>query len=278
MANSDSNNQDVPSRGRASGTRWDPSQYARFGDHRLRPALELLGRIPHEAPSLVYDLGCGPGNVTRIISERWPNARVIGVDNSPQMLEKAASEPSRVEWVEADVLTWEPQSAPDVIYSNATLQWIEGHEALFPRLLGSLAPGGCFAAQMPLSRDAASHKLMVAVLRELAAQDNKAAEGLIGTMARKWVLDADEYYDLLIEQTTSLDIWHTEYLQVLSGEDAVLEWVKATGLRPVLNGLDDTDRAAYLERYTAELRSAYPRRADGHTLYPFRRQFIVATT
>jgi len=265
------------SRAATGGTRWDPGQYAKFGDHRLRPALELLGRIPIDEPKLVFDLGCGPGNVTRIIAERWPNARVIGVDNSPQMLAKAAAEPSRVEWVEADVHQWEPESAPDVIYSNATLQWVDGHEALFPRLFGQLAPGGCFAAQMPLSRGAISHRLMVEVLRDGGHRGGPLGpQSLVGTMSRKWVLDAGEYYDLLAAQSSALDIWHTEYLQVLDGRDAVLEWVKATGLRPVLNGLDDTERERYLEQYRERLRAAYPQRADQHTLYPFRRLFIVA--
>lgn len=265
------------SRRTASGTRWDPSQYAKFGDHRLRPALELLSRIPAEEPRLVYDLGCGPGNVTRIIAERWPNARVVGVDNSPQMLAKAAAEPSRVEWVEADVHQWEPEQAPDIIYSNATLQWVDGHETLFPRLFGHLGPGGCFAAQMPLSRDAVSHRLMVEVLRDGGAGGGPLGPpALVGTMSRKWVLDADQYYDLLCTQSSTVDIWHTEYLQILKGEDPVLEWVKATGLRPVVNGLDQPKRERYLEQYGERLRAAYPQRADHHTLYPFRRLFIVA--
>jgi trans-aconitate 2-methyltransferase len=264
-------------RSSVSGTHWDPSQYAIFGDHRLRPALELLGRVSTQAPKVVYDLGCGPGNVTRIIAERWPDAKVIGVDNSPQMLEKAASEPSSVEWIEADVRTWTPETAPDVIYSNATLQWVDGHETIFPRLVSLLAPGGCLAAQMPLSRNATSHKLMVDVLREKQADGRPiGGDELIATMSRKWVLDTQEYYDLLVGATAALDIWHTEYLQVLSGEDAVLEWVTATGLRPVLNGLDGADRDEYVKRYRHQLNEAYPRRDDGHTLYPFRRLFMTA--
>jgi trans-aconitate 2-methyltransferase len=266
----------APSRAAASGTRWDPDQYTKFGDHRLRPALELLGRIPVESPRLVYDLGCGTGNVTRIIAERWPSAKIIGVDNSPQMLATASGDPSRVEWVEADLREWAPDEPPDVLYSNATLQWVEGHESLLPRLLSVLAPGGCLAVQMPLSRRAASHRTMVDVLRhERPGGGTLGSPDLIAAMARRWVLDPAEYYDLLAPGACGLDIWDTEYLQVLSGDDPVLEWVKATGLRPVLNGLAADDRERYLEEYRRRLREHYPRRADGHTLYPFRRLFIV---
>ena len=266
-----------PIRAAASGTRWDPSQYQMFGDHRLRPALDLLGQIPAISPNLIYDLGCGPGNVTRIIAQRWPDAHVIGVDNSPQMLERAKAEPSRVEWQEADIRAWVPETPPDVIFSNATLQWVAGHVELFPRLLSLLAPGGYFAAQMPLSRQMTSHRLMVEVLRTEDPKGQSLGDPeLLATMSRKWVLDAEEYYDLLKPEAHALNLWHSEYLQELTGDDPVLEWVTATGLRPVLNSLDEETRAEYIERYRDRLRDAYPARADGITLYPFRRLFMVA--
>src|SRR5215207_1238801 len=129
--------------GQAMATRWDPDQYLRFADHRLRPALELLDRVPLTSPRVIYDLGCGAGEGTRTIARRWPAATVYGVDNSKEMLEKAAAEPGRVQWVEADIRQWRPDQRPDLIYSNATLQWVEGHAELFPRLVGSLAAGGC---------------------------------------------------------------------------------------------------------------------------------------
>ena len=260
-----------------AGTRWDPSQYARFGDHRLRPALELLARVPLSQPRVIYDLGCGTGNVTRLIAERWPEARVYGVDSSPQMLDKAASEPSPITWMEADITRWRPEQPPDLLYSNATLQWLDDHPALFPRLFSLLSEGGCLAVQMPLSRGAPSHRLMVEVLRDAAtAGQPLGPKSLTATLSRKWVLDAAQYYDLLAPGAATLDVWHTEYLQVLQGDDAVLEWVKATGLRPVLNGLDEAAKERYLETYRTRLRETYPRRGDGGTLYPFRRLFMVA--
>lgn len=263
---------------RAAGARWDPGQYHRFTDHRLRPALELLERVPIADASLVYDLGCGSGNVTRLIAERFAGARVAGVDASSEMLAKAGETPSRIEWVRADIADWEPGRAPELIYSNAALHWVDGHAALFPRLLGFLAPGGCLAVQMPLSYSMPSHVLMRETLANGGVNGSRLGDdALVAEVARKWVLDADEYHDLLAPEASSLDLWETEYLQRLQGDDPVLEWVKSTGLRPILNRLDGVERERFIEVYRERLRTAYPRRADGRTLYPFRRLFMVAT-
>ena len=263
----------------AADTRWDPRQYLRFSDHRLRPAIELLERVAVESPGVIYDLGCGSGQVTGLIAERWPGARVYGIDHSKEMLAQAAREPALVEWVEADISAWQPAGPAGLIYSNATLHWLENHDQLFPRLLGFLRPRGCLAVQMPLSWGAPSHRLM----RETLANGGPGgralgSERLRQTVARNWVQGADVYYGMLASFTSDLDIWETEYLQVLQGEDAVLEWVKGTGLRPVLNGLDDGERELFVQEYTRRLRQAYPARSDGRTLYPFRRLFLVATT
>jgi len=264
--------------GQMAGTHWDPNLYLKFSDQRLRPALEVLDRVPLESPNVIYDLGCGSGNVTRIISERWPAATVYGLDNSKDMLAKAAAESGKVQWVETDICTWSPDEPPDLIYSNATLQWIEGHRDLFPRLVGFLKSGGCLAVQMPLSWDAPSHRLMRETLANVSPGGKAlGTEELRQAVARKWVEDAEAYYDLLAGCTRGLDIWETEYLQILEGEDPVLEWVKGTGLRPILTSLNDEEREVYLVEYARRLRAAYPVRADGRTLYPFRRLFIVAT-
>lgn len=264
--------------GQAAGTRWDTGQYLKFADERMRPALELLGRIPCEAPGVVYDLGCGSGDVTRLLAERWPEARVYGIDHSKEMLEKAAAEPGRVAWVERDISGWSPGEPAGVIYSNAALHWVEEHEALFPRLAGFLEPGGCLAVQMPLSWEAPSHRLM----RETLANGGPGGralgdESLRQAMGRAWVLPTQAYYELLAGRARQVDIWESEYLHILEGEEAVLEWVKGTGLRPILNGLGGAERELFLAEYTRRLRGAYPVRANGRTLYPFRRLFIVAT-
>lgn len=264
--------------GRMAGRHWDPNQYLKFADHRLRPALELLERIPLDAPNVIYDIGCGTGQITRLLAERWPTAKVYGLDNSPEMLAKASAEPSTVEWLEADIQQWSPTAAPDLIYSNATLQWVTDHQELFPRLAGFLQQGGCLAVQMPLSWGMTSHQLM----RETLANGGPGGQAL-GTaelrqaVGRNWVEDAAVYYDRLEGLCQNVDIWETEYLQILAGDDPVLEWVKGTGLRPILNGLSDVEREQFLNAYRQRLRSAYPLRPNGQTLYPFRRLFLVAT-
>lgn len=272
----------------SAGGRWDPGQYHKFSDHRRRPALELLTRVPPIEPRLAVDLGCGSGEITRLLAERWPGAAVQGVDNSPDMLARARAgdaggaengkgEAAEVEWVEADVAAWSPASPPGLLYANASLQWVDGHEALFPRLLRSLAPGGVLAAQMPLSREARSHRLMHEVLAGGGPDGAPlGTEALRREIARRWVLDPAEYFDLLAADAARIDVWTTEYLQALEGEDPVLEWVSGTGLRPILNGLASEERERFLDRYRAALRDAYPRRPDRTTLYPFRRLFLVA--
>jgi trans-aconitate 2-methyltransferase len=266
-------------RGDIAGTHWDPQQYLKFSDHRLRPALELLARVPLAAPQLIYDLGCGPGEVTRLIAERWPAATVYGVDNSKEMLAKAAAGGGSVIWRDGDVATWQPDGSPDLIYSNATLHWVGDHATLFPRLARFLKTGGCLAVRMPLSWAAPSHRLM----RETLANGGSNG-GALGSDELRRALDHDSvapaatYYDWLAGYTKSVDVWETEYLQILEGPDPVLEWVKSTGLRPILEALGESERQRFLTEYAARLRAAYPMRADGRTLYPFKRLFAVATT
>ena len=264
-----------------AGESWNPGQYLKFADHRLRPALDLMGRIPLEDPQVIYDLGCGSGNVTRLLADRWPGADVVGMDNSPEMLAQAAQDADgyggNVRWQTGDLADWEPDKPPSVLYSNAVIQWVPDHDELVPRLWSMVPSGGCLAVQAPLSWDMRSHHLMRETLadggpggRAVGSKELRTAVG------NRWVQDPDFYYDLLAPQAAHLDVWTTEYQHVLTGEDAVLEWVTGTGLRPILNGLADGEREVYLEEYRRRLNEEYPRREDGVTLYPFRRLFFVA--
>ena len=260
-----------------TAVRWEPAQYLRFCDHRLRPGLELLARVPLASPRTVYDLGCGTGQLSRLIADRWPDASVIGIDNSPDMLAEAGREPSTVHWIQADIRTWTPAGPTDLIYSNATLQWIDDHRQLLPQLVSYLNPGGCLAVQMPLSWDLPSHRLMRQTLANGGPGGTPlGSEQFRQAAARNWVEPASVYHDLLAPLARTVDLWETEYHQVLQGDDPVLEWVKGTGLRPILNGLDERERALFLAEYSRRLRETYPSRADGRTVYPFRRLFIVA--
>ncbi len=258
---------------------WDPAQYLKFSNHRLRPALDLLAQIPLTAPERVIDLGCGAGNVTRFLTERWPHAQVGGVDSSAEMLTKARSILPQAEWEENSIAAWEPKAPVDLIFSNAALHWLPEHPALFARLLGFLKPGGMLAVQMPRNFAAPSHTSIDAALDALAlSTDLRAA--IDANKLNSPVAEPADYYDWIKPHAASIDLWETLYTHVLEGEHAVSEWVKGTALIPVMNGLGGENTALcqrFLTDYRNRTNAAYPRRPDGTTLFPFRRLFIVAT-
>ena len=261
---------------------WDPAQYARFGDERGRPFRDLLARVGATEPALVVDLGCGNCPLTLTLHERWPDADVIGLDSSSEMLEAARrlDADGSVRWVRADLRDWDPASldkAPDVVVTNATLQWVPGHLDLIRRVVSALAPGGWFAMQVPDNFEAPSHAFM----RDAAAAHRRSA-ALLPAVSRLVVERPEIYLELLAGLECEVDVWSTTYLHVLDPagdvEDPVLEWVRGTGLRPVLAVLTDSaERAEFLDDYRARLREAYPRTAAG-VVMPFRRTFAVART
>lgn len=254
-------------------TRWDPSQYDRFKAERERPAHDLMARIPADfAATEVWDLGCGAGEHALSLLERWPDARVHGLDSSPDMLARARALTDRIEWVEGDFETWSPPRPPDLIFTNAALHWASDHDRLFPRLAGALAPGGLFACQVPQSYDAPWHRL----LRETAA-DGPWAERLSTAAGVRPVAEPEQYYDWLRPVCADVDIWTTTYLHRLQGDDPVVEWMKGTGLRPFLQALaSDAERDAFLDAYRRRLSGVFRPRPDGTTLFPFPRLFVTA--
>lgn len=251
---------------------WDSDQYRRFESSRTRPAEDLLARIPSRDPQLVVDVGCGPGNSTRLLRERWPAAEVIGLDSSSEMLDTACDEVEGASFVEADLRDWTPHRPADVVFSNATLQWVPDHERVLAHLLSWLSPGrGVLAVQMPDNYGAPSHALM----RELAAS-SRWANLLSGVLRERPVSSPEEYFGVLSPHG-EVDLWMTEYVHVLDGDDPVLEWVKGTGLRPVLDRLGEEDGSEFVDEYAARLRQAYPKQDGGQTLFPFRRLFFVVS-
>jgi trans-aconitate 2-methyltransferase len=252
---------------------WDPTQYLKFAQPRLRPAIDLLNRVQLEAPRQVYDLGCGAGNVTALLAARWPQAHLCGVDNSESMLAEAARSLPAVQWRQQSLDQWHADVPADLIYSNAALHWLGQHERLFPALLDSLRPGGVLAVQMPRNFAAPSHTLIGEVARDPRWRER--LEPLLQTPPLA-VQEPAFYYGLLQPQTLSLDIGESEYLQALSGEDPVKEWTKGTALVPYLQRLLPAQQVEFERQYAKRLRAAYPPRADGVTLFPFRRLFLVA--
>ncbi len=250
---------------------WDPGQYLAFSDLRLRPALDLLARVPVESPATVIDLGCGPGNVTCILKQRWPDAAMTGIDGSPEMLAVANGEDPTIDWREADINSWHPEAPVDVLYSNAALHWVRDHAALFPRLFAMVAAGGALAVQMPRNPDAPFQRLM-----EEVARDGPWWDRLAPLLRPDPVAGPGFYHDLLNPLASRVELWETTYSQVLSGDNPIVDWVKGSRLRPLLAALDEPWRSEYEAEYAARVRAAYPRLADGHTLFPFRRLFLIA--
>lgn len=249
--------------------RWDPTQYGRYADQRSRPFFDLTTRIGAGAPETVVDLGCGSGELTVTLGQRWPSALVRGVDSSPEMIERAPVN-SAVRFSLGDAVDFNARGI-DVLVANAVLQWVPTHRELLARWATELNPGGWLAVQVPANFGAPSHVLM----RELA--ESPAWRDALGGVLRGTDSTAPpaEYLEILADAGMQVDAWQTEYQHILPGEDPVLEWVRGTGLRPVLAALSQTDGQRFCDEYAARLREAYPRRPFG-TVFGFARTFVVA--
>ncbi|MET9023426.1 trans-aconitate 2-methyltransferase [Actinopolymorpha sp. NPDC004070] len=269
--------------GGASGLQWDPRQYLKYADERGRPFADLVARVAAPSPAYVVDIGCGPGNLTATLADRWPDARIEGIDSSPEMIDRAqelARElaqgrpgelSGQLSFRVGDAHSWVPDRPVDVLVTNATLQWVPGHEALLPTWVDHLAPGGWLALQVPANFDSPTHR----ILFELAAEEPWATHLAGRVRQRAAAQGAEEYLSLLAATGCEVDAWETTYLHVLPGEDAVFEWIRGTGARPVLQALSDDVRPEFEKVYKERLAAAYPRRAYG-TVLPFRRVFAVA--
>ena len=256
---------------------WDPAQYLNFADERSRPFYDLTSRIAATAPGYVADLGCGPGQLTASLAERWPEAEVLGIDSSAEMIRAAQSadygdamRSGRLSYVARDVNDWQPARPVDVIVSNAVLQWVPNHMELLPRWAAFLAPAGWLAFQLPGNFDQSTH----AVLRQLA-ESARWRDQLASVQLNRQAGDPGQYLDLLAGLGLVVDAWETTYLHVLRGPDPVTEWYKGSGLRPVLAELDAEDGSKFIAEYSRQVQAHYPAAPYG-TVLPFRRVFVVA--
>jgi len=249
---------------------WDPAIYLEFADERARPFGDLLVQVLADAPERVVDLGCGPGQLTASLADRWPEASVLGIDSSSEMVARAqAYTHSHLRFEVQDLRNWRPEVPVDVIVSNATLQWVPEHRRLLPGLLHSLAPGGWLAFQVPGNFDEPSHRL----LHELA--DDPRFSSFTAGRERPDAYDAATYLEDLSPLGCVVNAWETTYLHVLTGPDPVFRWISGTGARPVLQALPGEQREEFVREYKRRLIAAYPQRPYG-TVLPFRRVFVVA--
>jgi trans-aconitate 2-methyltransferase len=254
----------------AQPVKWNVDQYSKFIDERTRPAAELLARISLETVSQAVDLGCGPGNSTALLKQRWPNANIIGVDNSDEMLAAARKEHPDLTFVHADISQWEPPSSVDLIFSNAAFQWVPNHEKLLARLARFLNKGGFLAMQVPNNHEEPTHTSM----RRVATNHNWSVD-LSQVRQQPPVLPAQAYYDILSPHLKAVDIWETRYFHLMDSFAEIAEWLKGTGLRPFLAPLRDDEKERLIHLYTQELEKLMQRQADGKVLLPFPRLFVA---
>jgi trans-aconitate 2-methyltransferase len=252
---------------------WSARQYLKFEDERTRPPRDLLAQVPLQSPLRVVDLGCGPGNSTELLIARYPDAEVIGLDSSPDMLRQARERLPGRTFVTADISTWSPPERTDLLFANAVFQWVPDHPAVLRRLLERLPEGGVLAVQMPDN----TTEPALALMREVAGTGPWAAALASASAARDDLPTPAGYYDLLRPHCVHVDIWHTAYNHVMAGPEAVVEWFRGSALRPFLSPLDEGMRNGFIADYGARIARAYPARFDGQVLLRFPRLFIVAT-
>jgi trans-aconitate 2-methyltransferase len=247
---------------------WNANQYLKFADERTQPCRDLIARVAASNVRTVIDLGCGPGNSTAVLAERWPDAAITGLDNSQAMIDVARREQPARRWSTRDIAEWAADETEffDIVFSNAALQWVPNHSSLYPQLFARVRAGGVLAVQIPADFDALPHRLM----RELAPP---------GLVVKEWHShEPTFYYDLLALHSERVDIWQIEYQHVMPNADAIVEWYKGTGMRPFLDAFENAAaREEFISKYSDRIRDAYPARADGKVLFLFRRLFLIAT-
>lgn len=257
---------------------WDAESYCRFLALRTRPARDLLAAIPASfSPKTVFDLGCGPGNSTALLANRWPQANVSGLDSSARMLKEAALSHPDIHFIQADIANFSPPEKIDCLFANASLQWLDEHETLLPALLGFLKPNGFFAIQMPNNFHSPAHQLIIKILESNNDWQPLLKKLLYGIQTEPFY-KLPWYYDVLTEAGAgSLQLWETEYFQDMLNYESIFDWLKGTGLRPVLSAMEPENQVLFANAFVAALSHEYPIQANQHVLLPYRRIFMVGT-
>lgn len=252
---------------------WNAQQYLTFENERTRPARDLLAQVPLQQVRAAVDLGCGPGNSTELIANRYPEARVKGLDSSVEMLRKARERLPRGAFVQGDIATWIPHEALDLVFANAVFQWVPNHQAVMSRILKALPEGAVLAVQMPAN----TREPALALMREVAEKEAWAGNSALAEAPREDLPNPESYYDLLKPLCRNVEIWLTVYEHLLDGPKAIVEWFKGTSLRPFLAALDASQADDFLAEYTEKIGRYYQPRVDGRVMLRFPRLFIIAT-
>ena len=251
---------------------WNPKQYLKFADERSRPSRDLIGRIALETPGNIVDLGCGPGNSTAALAQRWPHAEITGLDSSADMIATARGAYPQQQWIEADISAWKPAAPVDLIFSNGAMQWVGHHAQLLPGLMRMLNPGGALAMQMPANYHTAPAQQF---MRDLAASSSWRDK--FPSEVQGWDChEPDFYYGVLHSVSQKLDIWTSEYIHIFNGSEDIVQWYIGTGLRPYLDILPASEREHFIAAYQSLIAAGYPRQSDGRVLFPMRRLFLIA--
>jgi trans-aconitate 2-methyltransferase len=256
-----------------SSSDWNASQYLKFGNERTRPVQDLLARVTLTAPKHVVDLGCGPGNSTEVLATQYPDAQIVGVDSSPNMLTKARVLLPQLTFALADLRSYRPTEPVDLFFSNAVFQWLPDAERIpvIARLIEALPPRGVFAFQVPDNFSEPSHVAM----RETAKDGPWAADLQANNPLRTRFPTPQKLYDELSPLLAKIDIWHTHYHHIVDNHQAVVEWVKGTGLRPYIDPLSEDHREQFLKSYLDRVEKAYPKLHDGKVMLRYPRLFLV---
>jgi trans-aconitate 2-methyltransferase len=251
---------------------WNPEQYLKFDEERTRPSIDLVARIPIDNPSSIIDIGCGPGNSTQVLARRWPGCKIVGVDNSPAMIERAKKDYPRQEWRILDAGKDEIEGTFEIVFSNATIQWIPNHADLLKKFHGLLTKKGIIAIQIPLFWDMPIGK----TIANIATSERWSP--LTGRVSDLFSIhDPSYYYDKLSELSGSIDIWVSDYFHVLDSHVSIFEMIRSTGLRPYLERLrTEQEKNEFEGAVLREIARDYPLQKNGRVLFPFKRLFFVA--
>ena len=252
---------------------WNPDLYLKYRNERTQASIDLVNRISIDfIPEKIIDIGCGPGNSSEILRRRWQSARIVGLDSSASMIEKAKSDYPDSEWIIANALTYETKEKFDVVFSNATIQWIPNHKELLKKFYGMLSDRGIIAVQLPLFRDIPLGKAIENVSKLIKWKSK--TDGVINLFT---IHGYFFYYDVLSKNFNSIDLWEANYIHILESQFSILEFIRSSGLKPYLERLDsESEKLEFEEEVLGLIKKDYPLQENGKVLVPFKRLFFIA--